>query len=54
MSKMKHLTLAKCNNMIDFKTQLIKLKNEIMVQKIIIKNFFVIKAINSLDQKYEI
>ena len=53
MSKMKHLTLAKCNNMTDFKTQLIKLKNEIMNQKIIIENYFVIKAINSLDQRYE-
>ena len=53
MNKIKHLTLMKCNNMTNFKTQLIKLKNEVINQKIIIKNYFVIKAINSLNQKYE-
>ena len=54
MNKMKYLTLAKCNNMTDFKIQSIKLKNEVMNQKIIIKNYFIIKTINFLDQKYEI
>ena len=39
--------------MTNFKTQLIKLKNEMMNQKIIIENYFVIKAINFFDQKYE-
>ena len=53
MSKVEHLTLAKCNNMTDFKAQLIKLKNEVMNQKITIEDYFVIKAINSLDQRYE-
>ena len=53
MNKIKHLTLAKCNNMTNFRTQLIKLKNEMMNQKIIIENYFVIKTINFLDQKYE-
>ena len=53
MNKIKHLTLAKCNNMTNFKVQLIKLKNEVMNQKIIIENYFVIKAINFFDQKYK-
>ena len=53
MSKIKHLTFAKCNNIIDFKIQLIKLKNEVINQKIIIENYFIIKAINFLHQKYK-
>ena len=53
MSKVDHLSLAKCKDIADFMSQLTQLRNEVMDQKITIEDYFVIKAINSLGQRYE-
>ncbi len=49
MSKVESLLLAKCKNIADFHNQLGKLKAKIVDLKISIKDYFVIKAINSLN-----
>ena len=49
MSKVESLSLVKCKNIANFYNQLNKLKAKIVNLKILIKNYFVIKAINFLD-----
>ena len=53
MSKVEHLSLAKCKDIADFRAKLTKLKDDLMDQKITMEDYFVMKAINSLDQRYE-
>jgi hypothetical protein len=53
MSKVRSLSLAKCKDIADFHGQLGKLKAEVTELKISIEDYFVIKAVDSLDQRFE-
>lgn len=53
VSKVEALSLSKCKNITDFRYQLTRLKDEVQQQKITIEEYIVIKAINSLDRRFE-